>query len=172
MLGHILGILRPLFSIIVVVRAPGDGALPENEKAILAQDSTEGEGPLRGLEAGLFALPRSVERVYVSGCDTPLLRPALVELVLATFVSGQAQVPLVGGFPQPLSAAYRTNILSTVSQMLAEGQRSLQSMLGRIDTRWVPEEQIRHVDPNLESFENANTPEDFQRIMNLKAMDP
>lgn len=166
-LQHMLRNLRPLSDTIVVVCASQDKHPTDLEEVIWAYDSISGQGPLYGLQAGLIALPPQVTQTFVSSCDAPLMRPDLVSGLLDDFVVGQALVPQISGFPQPLAAVYATSILSIVTEMLESGQRSLRALLNRIDTRWVSEDKVREIDPQLLSFENINTPEDYQRVIDL-----
>jgi molybdenum cofactor guanylyltransferase len=166
-LQHMLRSLRPLLDTVVVVCASQDKHPADVEEVIWAYDSVGGQGPLHGLQAGLIALPPQVTQTFVSSCDAPLMRPELVSWLLDDFVVGQALVPQISGFPQPLAAVYATSILSIVTEMLENGQRSLRALLNRVDTRWVSENSVRKIDPQLLSFENINTPEDYQRVIDL-----
>lgn len=169
LLQHVVEVLRLVVGNLVIVRAP-DQALPfEDENIIWANDAVGDQGPLRGLQAGLCALPQHVERFFLSGCDVPLLKPDLVAhlFLSCSEASSQAAVPLVGGVPQPLTAVYSTGILSGVTQLLDAGERSVQGLLRKINTHFVSEDIVRQIDPNLVSFENANTPEDYQRIRKI-----
>lgn len=166
-LQYMLHNLRPISNTVVVVCA-SPGTRPNvSEDVIWAYDLVGEQGPLRGLEAGLMALPSGVGKTFVSSCDAPLLRPELVVRLLADSMVGQAVVPMIGGFPQPLTGVYDTNILPTVKEMLKRGDRSLRALLNRLDTHWVSEDDLKQIDPQLLSFENINTPKDYERVLDI-----
>ena len=165
MLERVMHILHSLLDTVVVVGAPKQTFPLNVGQVIWARDAVVDEGPLRGLQAGLIALPDSVEWVFVTGCDTPLLRPAFLRQLFGFCKDIKAVVPNIRGVPQPLTAVYATDILPVIAKMLEDGQRSLQALVRRIDTHFVSEEVVRQVDPNLDSFENVNTPADYHRIL-------
>lgn len=167
MLERITRILLNVVSPVVVVCAPNQNKVSTQANVIFAFDSVEDEGPLRGLQAGLLALPKSVERVFVTGCDAPGLNPQFISSLFSSSEAGQAWVPEIDGMWQPIPAVYRTDILPLLTDMLNEGQRSLKGLLRRVDTCIVAEDIIRKVDPHLMSFDNVNTPSDYQRILRL-----
>ena len=167
LLQHVVQVLRLAVDQIVIVRAP-DQALPfDDADIILANDVVGDQGPLRGIQAGLLALPNGVERVFLSACDVPLLKLELVTHLFSYSKNTQAVVPVIAGMPQPLTAVYATKILSVVTELLEKGERSVQALLRNIDAHFVSEDVVRQVDPFLVSFENANTPEDYQRVLKL-----
>ena len=58
---------------------------------------------------------------YASSTDVPLLHPRFVRRVLAALDDdADVVLPEVGGFPQPLAAAYRTALVDVVERLIAE----------------------------------------------------
>jgi molybdopterin-guanine dinucleotide biosynthesis protein A len=165
MLERVTHILHALLDTVVVVGAPHQTFPLIAGQVIWTHDVVGDEGPLRGLQAGLMALPHHVERVFVTGCDTPLLKPAFLTQLFGLCKDIKAVVPNIAGVPQPLTAVYATDILPVITEMLEDGQRSLQALIRRIDTHFVSEDVVRQVDPDLDSFENVNTPADYHRIL-------
>ena len=108
LLRRISGIVgRAVDGPVVVVRAPGQAlpALPDGVEVV--EDAREGRGPLQGLAAGLAAVRDRVPAAYVSSTDVPLLHPRFVRRVLdALDDDTDVVLPEVGGYPQPLAAAY------------------------------------------------------------------
>ena len=74
----------------------------------------------------------------------------------------QAVVPMVDGHPQPLAAFYATSTLETMRACLAGGDRSLRGLLQKLDVRYVSEAELRACDPQLRSFFDLDTPQDYQ----------
>ena len=167
MLQHVVQVVQLVVDHLVIVHAPNQILPFVDNKIIWASDMVEGQGPLQGIRAGLLAIPQNVKRVFLSACDVPLLMPELITHLFSHSKNKHAVVPMVSGMPQPLTAVYSTDILPVVTQLLETGERSVQALLRQIDAHFVDENIIRQVDPNLISFENANTPEDYQRILKI-----
>src|ERR1700744_3575539 len=105
---------------VVVVRAPGQDLPVIHPSVEVVEDEREGRGPLQGLAAGLAAIGDRAQRAYVSSTDVPLLHPAFVQHVLRRLDDDfDVVLPEIGGYRQPLSAAYRVELLSTVEELIA-----------------------------------------------------
>lgn len=167
-LAHTVHTLSAHTNHIVVVLASGT-EIPCIKSSISqltwAFDHMDGEGPLRGFEAGFAALPNWAERVFVTGCDAPLLQGQLIAHLLAHPLRVDALIPVVTGHRQPLVGVYKSFVQETVQNLLGEGERSLQGLLRHIRVTEIHEPDLRLVDPTLLSFENMNTPDDYQRIL-------
>ena len=123
-------------------------------------DEQPGNGPLAGLITGLAQA--DTPWVFAVACDMPFVTQAVVEH-LAAFRSGhQAVVPLVGGHPQPLAAFYATSTLDAMRASFAAGDRSMRGVLDKFEVRYVSEAELRAADPQLRSFVDLDTPQDFQ----------
>ncbi|HEY6406229.1 MAG TPA: hypothetical protein VIY29_02055, partial [Ktedonobacteraceae bacterium] len=72
-------------------------------------------------------------------------------------------IPLVEQKPQVLLAVYPRAALQYIQTCLQEGRRDPRSLLAVCSVRYLEEKQLREVDPQLRSFANVNTPEEFQR---------
>jgi len=51
--------------------------------------------------------------------------------------------------------------------MMGRGQRKLQELTRMVQARTVSEDEVRHFDPELRSFVNVNTPEDYARALRV-----
>jgi molybdopterin-guanine dinucleotide biosynthesis protein A len=122
-------------------------------------------GPLGGLAHGLGHVDSPV--VLVLAADHPQLRPELLSALLARLVDGadevDAVVPMRDGRPEPLVAAYRTDVRSVAEQVLAEGGRSMRALLDRLRVDWWAEEDWRRLDPTGASFDDVDEPGDLSR---------
>lgn len=96
-------------------------------------DEPSGAGPLAGVAAGLAAAP--TRAVAVCGVDHPDIAPSLLAELASLASGGDAAVPVVHGWPQPLHAVWTTTALPAVRAYLAAGQRSVRGVLDRLD--WV-----------------------------------
>jgi molybdopterin-guanine dinucleotide biosynthesis protein A len=77
------------------------------------------------------------------------------------WVGVQAVVPVNDGYPQPLAAFYATSALEVMRASLAEGDKSLRGMLQKLEVLYVSEAELRACDPQLRSFFDLDTPQDF-----------
>ena len=80
-----------------------------------------------------------------------------------------AVIPEVGGKLQPLHAVYRKRCASAI-ESLAAGEKRLTASASAINARKVGEDEIRKLDPQLNSFFNVNTPEDYRRALKLAGL--
>ena len=123
-------------------------------------DEVPASGPLAGLVAGLAQA--GTPWVFTVACDMPFVTEAVVTR-LASYRSGQqAVVPVIAGYAQPLAACYAKSALEVMRETLAEGDRSLRSVLQKLDVRYVSEAELRDADPQLRSFFDLDTPQDFE----------
>jgi molybdenum cofactor guanylyltransferase len=144
----------------VVVAAPAALALPVPEAERVA-DPEGGEGPLGGLVAGLQA--RTFRRAIVLGVDFPLMRPGLLA-ALAEMLAGHAAVlPLAGGMPQPLAAAYAPGAADRLAACFAAGERAVMPAVAQLRPLVVRDEVLAGLDGGLDCFLNVNVPGDLAR---------
>jgi molybdenum cofactor guanylyltransferase len=165
MLARVVRLLNPVVSPIVVVAARGQELPPFLAGVTMACDAQPGRGPLQGLAAGLEALLGRAETAFVSSCDVPFLQPAFVQRMIELLGDQHAAVPVVGGCRHPLAAVYRVSVLGAAHQLLAEGQMRLASLLDLVPTRFVTEQELMQVDPDLQTLRNLNTPQDYEAAL-------
>lgn len=157
LLQSVVATLQPLFTEVVVsVRQPRPGIdLPQ------VCDDPAHSGPLAGLAA---ALQRATTPwLFIVACDMPFITPAVIEYLASQRAEYQAVVPVVGGHPQPLAAFYAKECLDEVRACLhGKGKHSFRALLDAMRVCYVSEAQIQAVDPQLLSFFDLDTPQDFQ----------
>jgi molybdenum cofactor guanylyltransferase len=165
MLTHIIRILTTVVPPLRIVAAVGQ-ELPEMvDVNLVVRDELPDRGPLQGIAAGLAAMPAEVDAVFVASCDIPLLKPAFVQRMIDLLEGHQACVANVGGYLHPLAAVYRVNVLPVVHELLSENRRRPTFLFDRVLTRVVTEEELREVDPRLDSLRNVNTPEEYAQVL-------
>jgi molybdopterin-guanine dinucleotide biosynthesis protein A len=113
---------------------------------------------------------------YVSSTDVPLLHPAFVRRVLGALDDDvDVVLPEVGGYRQPLSAAYRGGLLGTVDELIAADRMRPAHLFERCRVLQLAEADLlrdsvlARLDPALESVSNLNEPADYQRAHALAA---
>ena len=119
--------------------------------------------PLVGIAAALSACEASA--VLVAACDLPEIDPRVLLALLALVpAEGGADVvaPLGPRGPEPLLAIYRPRLLPELERRIARGELALQKLLRDVNTLFVPEADLRALDPTLASLRNLNRPEDLE----------
>jgi molybdenum cofactor guanylyltransferase len=154
---------------VIVVRAPGQ-ALPDLPAGVeVVEDAEEGRGPLQGLAAGLGAARERAEVAYATSTDVPFLHPVFIRRVLAALGDDvDVALPHVGGYPQPLAAAYRVELVDVVERLIAEDRMRPAflfeaSRVERLDAAaLLADPVLAALDPDLDSVLNLNEPGDYE----------
>lgn len=165
MLEHVVEILARVVEPIAVVAAPDQDLPPLREGVLICRDQVEGRGPLQGLAAGLRAVVPFAEAAYVSGCDVPLLRDGFVRFVIDSLGENDIAVPFAQDHYHPLAAVYRTRVVEEVDRLLAAERLRPFFLFEAVQTHTLSEDELRQVDPKLDSLRNLNTPEDYRAAM-------
>jgi molybdenum cofactor guanylyltransferase len=178
LLRRVTGIVTRIVSPgpVIVVSAPGQD-LPKLDPTVeVVTDEREGRGPVQGLAAGLQAIGDRAEIAFVSSTDVPLLHPAFVRTVLGGLTEEvDVVLPEVGGYRQPLSAAYRVDLLPTVQDLIATDQMRPAFLFERCRVLHLTESDLlrdgalHRLDPDLRSVSNLNEPADYERARALPA---
>jgi molybdopterin-guanine dinucleotide biosynthesis protein A len=128
-------------------------------------------GPLAGLHAGLCAAQH--DWLLALAADMPFVNQALLRRMIALAEGRDAVVPQTPhphtGEPtwEPLHALYRRSCLPAIEARLAAGERQMVCFYPDIRVTPILPSEIRVYDPELRSFLNINTPDEWvqsQRI--------
>lgn len=153
MLDAVVAALRSRLPQVIVVGAPAPGAR-------MVHDAVPGEGPLRGLEAGLAAAAEDgFGRAFVAATDMPLLTADVVDRLVRHRAVPPPDVVMatVDGRDQPLAAVYRTALAPAAARALAAGERSLHGFLAALTVARVPLAGL-----DARAVFNVNTPADAE----------
>ena len=145
----------------VVVVARKDQIVPAGFTVV--RDPVDGQGPLAGIVTGLHA--SRGDRVFVTACDMPLLRPAVIVRLFDLVGDADVCVPTVGGHTMTLCAVYRRAVLPYAEALLAAGQHSLRALIDRVDAKRIDAAAFRDIDPKLESVFSCDTPETYAEAL-------
>ncbi len=162
MLPRIVRILSQVVQPIVVVAAPDQElpALPDG--VFITRDDRPHDGPLRGIACGLEYLQGLADAAYVSSCDVPLLRPEFVRELVRRLADHEIVVPDENGFVHPLAGVYRVPLAAKAREILDAGGRRPLALIEQARSLRVDVNDLRTVDPQLESLRNLNTLEDYE----------
>jgi molybdopterin-guanine dinucleotide biosynthesis protein A len=120
-------------------------------------DRFPGAASLGGIYTAIAAARH--DRVVVVGCDMPFLSPALLRHLVGLADEHDVIVPRIAGYPEPLHAVYSKACLGPIEQRIHAGQLRIVGFYADVRVRYVDEQELRRIDPELESFRNVNTPE-------------
>lgn len=127
-------------------------------------DLVPGIGALGGLYTAIYTAAGPL--VCVLACDMPFVRVELiraqVELLLRENVD--VVIPNSGEGLEPLHAVYRRETcLPAIQKAVETGQRRLISWFPDVKVREMSADEAARFDPDLLSFTNINTPEEFEQ---------
>lgn len=116
---------------------------------------------LRGVHAGL-SLATSPS-CFIAGCDMPFLSLPLIRYMSRFTADFDIVAPHLEGHYQPLYAFYKKSILGFVTQRLESNKLQLQGIYPHLKVKAIGEGAVKRFDPQLLSFHNVNTKENFQK---------
>jgi molybdenum cofactor guanylyltransferase len=158
---------------IAVVAAPGQDCPPLPAPVMIVRDAVPGRGPLQGLAAGLAALPDSAGLAYASATDVPFLQPAWIGRLRELIGADDLAIPLALGYHHPLAALYRpSTVLPAIDALLRADRLRPVFLMESLRTRVVTDDELRLVDPNLQTLRNLNEPGDYQRALAETGLGP
>ena len=161
MLERVVRILADVVSPIVVVAAADQELPPLPADILIARDDQPALGPLAGLRVGLSTLRTRVVAAYATACDAPLLRPEFARAMIELLGDHDMAIPRDGAYHHPLASVYRTSLADTIGSLIAAGRMRPLFLLDECDARVVDVDELRRVDPRLDSLRNTNTEEEY-----------
>jgi molybdenum cofactor guanylyltransferase len=150
--------------VVVLASDAEEPSMPAGVPVAFARDAIPGEGPLRGLAAGLAAIDAGW--VVLVGGDMPDLQPAvLAEMVRAAREAGVVAVTLSdGGMDRPLPSVLRTAPAAEATGVLLDtGRRRLRDLFAAVPTAVVDEPTWTALDPGRRTLLDVDEPEDLER---------
>ncbi len=101
----------------------------------------------------------------VLACDMPFLNLDLLRYLAALAPHYDVVMPLLRRGPEPLHAVYSKNCLGPIEKLINENEDKIILFLPAVRVRYVDEDTIRFFDPELASFVNINTPEEWEEAL-------
>jgi molybdopterin-guanine dinucleotide biosynthesis protein A len=162
--------LKRRFDEILIVAAPDLSTEPRLPIAgvKVIHDEEAFQGPLEALRRGLLALDHDL--AFACSGDLPLLNAYVADALVGMLDDFDAVIPEVGGRLQPLHAVYRRPCANAIGALEAKGEKRLTANANAVNARRVPEHEILALDPELRSFFNVNTPEDYATALKLAGL--
>lgn len=165
---------------VIVVAAPGSNLPALAAPVEIVRDSEPGAGPLAAIRDGLAHALRVAgppRLAVLCSCDVPLVAPGVVRALLDRAADGNARwvLPVVGGHPQPLLSVISVDLLPAIAAQLARGRAGFRDLVADIDRTQprtvlrVAAEDLRALDPALDSFRDVDTPADLAEVVRRAA---
>lgn len=172
-LERLTTVLRPRFAeLLLVAKEPAPFAALCREPDSpwrLVLDALPHRSSLTGIHTALANA--TTEHVFLTACDTPLLRPALLDALLARLEpEDDVVLPLKpDGYFEPLCALYSRRCLPHITAQLARGDHKIIRFFDLVRVRPLPPEELLRADPSQLSFQNANTPDELRALRETAA---
>lgn len=167
MLARIVTHLRRHIDDVVIVAAPESIENLRIEASVvrIIRDEIAFQGPADALRRGLKDVAGEI--AFACSCDLPLLNADVAIALAAMLENFDAVIPEIGGRIQPLHAVYRTRCADALEAIAARGEKRLVAIADAVNARVVGERELRAIDPELRSFFNVNTPDDYARALRM-----
>ena len=95
----------------------------------------------------------------------PFLEAAFVRALISHLGEHDLVMVRDGRYHHPLTAVYRTRLASTIQELLDQDQSRPVALLDCCDAMVVDAEELRCVDPGLDSLRNLNTPDEYRAAL-------
>jgi len=162
---------RPLIAIVIermaqvcaeVLVVAGDARPYVGLGVTVVEDRFRNVGVLGGLHAGLEAAAH--ELALAVGCDMPFLNPDLLRAFARWAEGFDVALLRQGEQVEPLHGAYRRTCLPAIEAAIRAGWRRVVSFFPHVRVRYVTPKEVIPLDPDLRSFRNVNTPEEWETV--------
>lgn len=151
-------ILTSIFSnVILSVRDPNDYsgyALPK------VADLYESIGPMGGI---CSVLKSGYSQVFCVACDMPYLNAPLITH-LCNDPGYDAVIPVFRGREEVLHAIYSDRLIPHFEEAIRSKRYKITDALISARVQLISEDEIRRFDPDGRSFQNVNTPADYEKL--------
>jgi len=138
------------------------------ESTLVVKDEVDIQAPLVGFCSGLKHVKSPY--TFITSCDAPFVNPKVVDELFKRVEGADAALPIwPNGMLEPLHAVYHTSrVLYAACRCVEAGRFKNLSILNYLtDVRYVNVEELRSLDPELLTFFNINTLEDYEHALKL-----
>ncbi len=160
---------------VVVVAASPNQPVPSFDpgRVRVVRDRSPQPGPIHALAAALAELPDQVEFAYLAAVDVPRFAPDWPGLLLERIGRHEAAAAIIEGRIQPFAALYRVDAArGAAARLAADGVARLTTLLERLDTCWILDDEVDGVDPLSRLFQDLDHPEDYRRALAEREENP
>ncbi len=133
-------------------------------------DLAPGKGALGGIYTAVAAAGHP--HAFCLACDMPFANPALIRFLAGLAEGHDVVVPRTAEGVQPLHALYSKGCLQAMRGQIEADRLKIDRLFELVDVRYVDEDEMRPHDPELLSFWNLNTREEWARARARRAQRP
>lgn len=164
LMDSLISKLRQEFSEIIIVTNKPDYYIGLSDK--ITSDIIKGKGPLSGIHAGLNQA--SSEYVYFIACDMPNISLNYIRYMKESIRSTDtmACITRFGQWIEPFNAFYSKKMINIVEEHLLNHNKSINSLISKVDVYYISELEARKFSPNWDMFLNLNTKEELDHFIN------
>lgn len=126
--------------------------------------------PNKAALGGIYSAIRvaKYEHVLVVACDMPFLNRPLLEHLIRLAPTADVVTPRIHKTqPETLHAVYSKTCLPAIEAKLAANRLRIIGFFDEVTVRYLEAPEISAFDPQLHSFLNMNTPDDWQTLDQL-----
>ncbi len=159
LLSHVTQLMQLLFQeVVVVTREPQKHRQPQT-RIVSDRLSAHRRCALVGIHAGLTAVSNC--KAFVIGGDMPFVNPQLVRHLVHQSSDAWVTIPRHGDFREPLCAVYDVRCADPIVEQLERGEYKVGKLFVQVSVCEIKESSLRLYDPDLLSFFNVNSAEDY-----------
>lgn len=163
LMDSLISKLKQEFSEIIIVTNKPEYYQGLGDK--ITSDIIVGKGPLSGIHAGLSLA--SNELSYFIACDMPNVNLDYIRYMKESIrdINISACITRFGSWIEPFNAFYSQRLKTEIEKHLFSGNRSINSLLEKVDVCYINEEEARRFSPDWDMFLNLNTKEDLSDFL-------
>jgi molybdopterin-guanine dinucleotide biosynthesis protein A len=117
---------------------------------------------LGGIYTGLFNA--NTEYIFVASCDLPFPNGEVLRYLCDMRDGYDAVVTTTAEGYEPLFALYAKSCLEPIKSLIEKGDFCAYAYFPQVKVKYVPYEEVAHLDRDKNAFVNVNTPDEFKRI--------
>ncbi len=161
LIERVIKVMRSVFqNLILVTNTPDEYSYL---KIPMYEDLIKGLGPLGGIFTGLSVI--SDDAGFFVACDMPSLNRELICYMVEKRKRFDAVIPRVSWKMETLHAIYSKVCLPQIRRLIDLHEYQVFRFFSEVSIRYIDEDELRSVDPELRSFFNINSP---QEVVNYK----
>lgn len=165
MMEIVTGKLEEEFNEIIIVTNKPE--LYSDSKYKIVSDIIKGKGPLSGLHVGLKS--SKSKYAYFVACDMPNINISYIKYMkeIIEKETPDACVTKCGKFSETFNSFYSKELYKIIEGRLENDNKSVHSLLEKIDTYYVDESDAKTYSPNWDMFINLNTKEELEKYIEV-----
>ena len=155
-IDHVYQRMSNLFNEVIIVTNSPD--LYSELPCRTVPDIYYAQGALAGIHSGL--VHAKTEKIFVVGCDMPFISAPVVQKI-CSHGGGDLVIPHSSHGHEPLHALYSKSCLPAMEEVLDSGRKQIRLFFDQVKLVQLPVAEFRNIDPQEQSFQNINTPQDY-----------